>query len=50
MHRNLDHLLIMDVDKLKSLADIKSLSLSKNRALNKIVKEIESRFDDLENT
>lgn len=38
----------MDVDKLKLLANIKSLSLSKKRALNKIVKEITSKFDFLE--
>lgn len=38
----------MDVDKLKSLVDIKPLSLSKKRALNKIVKELTSKFDDLE--
>ena len=30
-HRNLDHLLTMDVDKLESLVDIKSLNLSKKK-------------------
>lgn len=48
IHRNLDHLLTMDVGKLKSLADVKLLSFSKKRGMYKMIKDIASKFNILE--
>ena len=48
-HKNLDHLLKMDVDKLKVVvATIQPLSLSKKRSMNKKIREIMRKFDNIE--
>ena len=48
-HKKLDHLLKMDVDKLITLtATIQPLSLSKNRSMNKMIREIMTKFDSIE--
>ena len=48
-HKNLDHLLKMDVDKLRKLAaTIQPLSLSKKRSMNKKIREIMTQFDNTE--
>ena len=44
-HKNLDHLLKMDVDKLRKLvAIVQPLSLSKKRLMNKKIREIMTKF------
>ena len=48
-HNNLDHLLKMDVDKLKKLAtSVQALSLSKKKSMNKKIREIMTKFDNIE--
>ena len=45
-HKNLDHLLKMDVDKLRRLVAIfEPLILSKKRSMNKKIREIMTKFD-----
>ena len=45
----LDHLLKMDVDKLRKLAvTVQPLSLSKKRSMNKKIREIMTQFDNTE--
>ena len=46
-HKNLDHLLKMDVDKLRKLvATVQPLSLSKKSSMNKKIREIMTQFDN----
>ena len=46
-YKNLDHLLKMDVDKLRKLAaTVQPLSLSKKRSMNKKIIEIMTQFDN----
>ena len=48
-HKNLDHLLKMDVDKLRTfIATVQPLSLSKKRSMNKTIREIMKKFDSIE--
>ena len=48
-HKNLDHLLKMDVDKLRKLAaSVQPLSLSKRRSMKKKIREIMTQFDNTE--
>ena len=45
--KNLDHLIKMDVDKLRRLAaTVQPLSLSKKRSMNKKIREISTQFDN----
>ena len=48
-HKNLDHLLKIDVDKLRKLAaSVQPLSLSKKRSMNMKIREIMTQFDNTE--
>ena len=48
-HKNLDHLLKMDVDKLRRLAGtVQPLSLSNKRLMNKKIREIMTQFHNTE--
>ena len=47
LQKKLDHLLKMDVDKLRRLvATIQTLSLSKKMSMNKKIREIMTKFDN----
>ena len=47
-HKNLDHLLKMDVDKLRTFAaTVQPLSLSKKRSMNKMIREIMKKIDNI---
>lgn len=48
-YRNLYLLLTMDVEKLRSLADVQPLSLAKKRSMNKIEKETLDKFYNFKN-
>ena len=48
-HKKLDHLLKMDVDKLRRLAaTVQPLCFSKKRSMNKMIREIMTKFDKIE--
>ena len=48
-HKNLDHFLKMDVDKLRTFAaTVQPLSLSKKRSMYKKIREIMTQFDNTE--